>query len=68
MVSPECISLLLSHTVTPSTVNCNEQIYGRTLYLHLYSVSHLHIMLKFVSTYYIQVYGLTKLKYSRYHV
>ena len=66
MVAPECISLLLSYTYN-STVNCNEHPYGRTQYLHLlYNVSHLHIVVKFVSAYYIQVYGSTKLKYSMY--
>ena len=58
MVAPDCISLLYYYH-TPSTVNGNEQMYGRTLLLYLYSVSHLHIVVKFVSAYYIQVYGST---------
>ena len=32
----------------------------------IYTVSHLHIVVKFVSACYIQVYGSTMLKYSRY--
>ena len=60
-IQKKCLLLivLVYYYLTPSTVNCNEQMYGRTLYLHLYSVSHLHIVVKFVSTYYIQVYGST---------
>ena len=58
-------------TPLPSTVSCNKQIiyteeHYICLHLHVYSVRHLHIVVKFVSAYYIQVYGSTKLKYSRY--
>ena len=62
------LSVLVYYYLAPSTVNCrpNEQMYGRTLYLHLHRVSHLHIVVKFVSAYYIKVYGSKKLKHSRY--
>ena len=31
MVAPDCISVAMSSYLTPSTVNCNEHMYGRTL-------------------------------------
>ena len=34
------LSVLVYYYLTPNTVNCNEQMYGRTLLLYLYSVSH----------------------------
>ena len=54
--------VLVYYYLTPG----NEQMYEKTLWLHLYSVSHLHIVVKFVSAYYIHVYDSTKVKYSRY--